>query len=324
VETFYHAARSGAAIVRQDWLGAIALTGVERASWLQGMVTNDVEKLRSGEGCYAAHLNAQGRVIAQMIVLADPDQIVLTLERSAIPKLLGDFDRLIVMEDVQASDVSDTEQSFGVVGPHACAVLESWLGASIGLDGLYGHRRLRDCRVVAGVLGYDVWAPQEKSSRVFDAIVQAGATAINRETFEVLRIEEGRPVYGVDIDETTTMPELGDTGISYDKGCYIGQEVVARIKYIGHVNRRFVGFTSETGEIPETRSVVRYQGKDVGTVTSSVSSPGLGKAIALGFANRTAAEPGTRVELVGAARTVPALVTALPFVRAVATAFDAV
>ena len=121
------------------------------------------------------------------------------------------------------------------------------------------------------------------------------------------------PVYGIDIDETTTLPELGERGISYDKGCYIGQEVVAKIKYLGHVNRRFVGFTCGGGNPPESRSIVRVSGKDVGYVTTGVVSPGLGKPIALGFVNRAASVPGTPVELITKEGTVSAEVTALPF-----------
>ena len=121
------------------------------------------------------------------------------------------------------------------------------------------------------------------------------------------------PLYGMDIDETTTLPELGQRGISYDKGCYIGQEVVARIKYIGHVNRRFVGFVCEGSIVPEVRSVVQLNGKDAGYVTTAVFSPKLGKAIALGFVNRVAAEPGTAVALAGKESTLPAAVATLPF-----------
>jgi folate-binding Fe-S cluster repair protein YgfZ len=112
------------------------------------------------------------------------------------------------------------------------------------------------------------------------------------------------------------MPELGERGIHYEKGCYIGQEVVARVKYIGHVNRRFVGMVAEIPELPEIRSTVLKEGKDVGYVTTSLLSPGIGKPIALGFVNRLAAAAGTNIELVGQHTTVPATVVNLPFVPA--------
>src|SRR5207244_4030399 len=124
-----------------------------------------------------------------------------------------------------------------------------------------------------------------------------GVTAIDHGTWDVLRTEAGFPVYGIDIDETTTLPELGDAGINYEKGCYIGQEVVAKVKYIGHVNRRFVGLVMSGDEVPELRSPIRKGGRDVGYVTTALFSPGLNRPIALGFVSRSAFAAGTEVEV---------------------------
>ena len=311
---YYEAATRKAAVVEQDWLGLIALTGTERASWLQGMITNDIEKLGPGEGCYAAHLNAQGRVIAQMTALIDEESILLALERATTGKLLSAFDKLIIMEDVLAQDASDQYAAFGVLGPEAHTVLESWLGQGLNAPGLYRHCRFGDLRVVHSELGYTVWVRRGVSDKTLRDIVQHGATAIDHGVWDVLRTEAGLPIYGVDIDETTTMPELGERGINYEKGCYIGQEVVARVKYIGHVNRRFVGMIAEGDDLPEIRSGVRMAGRDVGYVTTSLFSPGLGKPVALGFINRVAAAAGTSVNLVGQESIIPATVVDLPFI----------
>ena len=311
---YYEAATKSAAVVEQDWLGAITLTGTERASWLQGMVTNDVEKLNPGEGCYAAHLNAQGRLIAQMTVFAEEDTIRLVLERASTGKLLSTFDKLIIMEDVLAQDASDEYAAFGVLGPRAQLVLEAWLGEPLGLAGLYRHRHFGDARIVLSDLGYDVWVRRDLSDKTLRGIAEHGATAIDHGVWDVLRTEAGLPIYGVDIDETTTMPELGERGISYDKGCYIGQEVVARVKYIGHVNRRFVGVVADGQDLAEIRSAVRKDGKDVGYVTTSLFSPGLGKPVAMGFVNRVAATAGTNVDLIGQETMIPARVVDLPFI----------
>jgi folate-binding protein YgfZ len=309
----YEAATARAAVVEEDLFGVITLTGVERLTWLQGMVTNDVEKLSPGQGCYAAHLNAQGRVLAQMTILVDKDVVWLALERSAAGGLLGSFDKLIVMEDVLAQDASPEYEILGVVGRNARSVLEAWLNEPLNLKGLYQHRKLGPWRVVVSALGYDVWCPRGRVDEALRGLVQSGAEAIEHGVWDVLRTEAGLPVYGVDIDETTTLPELGENGINYEKGCYIGQEVVAKIKYIGHVNRRFVGFLADGGESPEIRSAVRIAGKDVGYVTTSLYSPALKRPIALGFVNRAATAPGTAVDLVGPDRTIQATVTNLPF-----------
>ena len=187
----------------------------------------------------------------------------------------------------------------GLIGPKATTVLRSGAGKAL----------------VARVdLGYDLIVPKDQSRRVLESLVAAGAVAAAGDVWNILRAESGLPLYGVDVDETTTMPELGLRGISYDKGCYIGQEVVARIKYIGHVNRRFVGFICDGNDVPEVRCTVQVQGKDVGYVTTAVFSPGLGKPVALGFVSRAAGEPGREVLLAGKAANVAARVAALPMI----------
>jgi folate-binding protein YgfZ len=297
LQEHYDAARTKAVTFPETWMGVLKLTGSERQSWLQGMVTNDVEKLKPGDSCYAAHLNAQGKVVAQMTVLADADALWLIVEQVAVEKLAAAFDRLIIMEDAQILNVSSEYAVLGLVGPQADRVLQ-------GVD----------CLAARTELGYDLIVSRSVESKVSDALAAAGAVAVDPEVWNVLRAESGLPLYGVDVDETTTMPELGQRGINYDKGCYIGQEVVARIRYIGHVNRRLVGFVCEGDVLPEVRSIVQVQGKDSGYITTAVNSPGLGKPIALGFVNRVAGEPGTTVVLVGKTSSISARVTALPMI----------
>jgi aminomethyltransferase len=312
--SYYQAARTTAAVVEQDWIGVLQVKGPDRTTWLQAMVSNDVEKLTPGAGCYAGHLNAQGKLVAQMVILAAADSIVLLTERAAIPKLLASFDKLIIMEDVQVSDVSEEFQVIGLLGPRALSIAESWLHDPLGLDVPYQHRVIQDYRLIQGDLGYDVIVPRKVSDKVLRELSDAGATPIDHGTWDVVRTEAGLPVYGVDIDDTTTLPELGEKGINYDKGCYLGQEVVARIKYIGHVNRKFVGLICEGDTVPEIRSAVHSSGKDVGYVTTSLISPTLNKPIALGFVNRSVSAIGTAVELVHGDRKIMATVTGRPIV----------
>src|SRR5881397_1080822 len=312
---YYQAATRAAALADKDWFGIVKLTGTERVPWLQGMLTNDVEKLPSGSGCYAAHLTPQGKIVAHMQVLVDDDAVWLCLEGAVVPKLLAAFDKLLIMEDVQMFDVSEEYSILAIIGPKAAAALESWIDEPLTIAGKYAHRKIDDSRIVVSDLGYDVWVPRGRADKVLRFLAQSGATPIDHGTWDVLRTEAGIPVYGVDIDETTMMPEIGEAGISYEKGCYIGQEVVARIKYIGHVNRKFVGFVCDSGFLPENQSRVRWNDKDMGYVTTALMSPALGKPVALGFVNRAAASPGASVMLMGRERSVPATVTGLPFVE---------
>jgi len=297
VAASYKAATESAALVDKDWSGLIKLTGNDRVGWLQGMVTNDVARLKPGTGCYAAHLTPQGKIVAPMQILLDEDALWLSLERSVIPALIAAFDKLLIMEDVQVTNASDEYSVLGLLGPKASESVAAWFGGSLNLDNRYSHRNSENGRIVMSDLGYDIWVPRGQADNIVRSIVQAGATAIDRRTWDVVRTEAGIPVYGVDIDENTLMPELGDAGISYDKGCYIGQEVVAKVKYIGHVNRRFVGLVFADGEIPEARSVIRKGGREVGYVTTSVLSPQLNRPIALGFVSRGAYAPGSEVEV---------------------------
>jgi folate-binding protein YgfZ len=305
----YKAATESAALVEKDWSGLIKLTGSDRVTWLQGMVTNDVAGLKPGNGCYAAHLTPQGKIVAAMHVLLDEDGLWLSLERSAIPALITAFDKLLIMEDVQVTNASDEYSVLELLGPKASESLAAWLGEPLNLDKRYSHRTFENGRIVMSDLGYDIWLPRTQADNIVRSIVQTGATAIDHGTWDVVRTEAGIPVYGVDIDENTLMPELGEAGISYDKGCYIGQEVVAKVKYIGHVNRRFVGLVFTDNEILEARSVIRKGDREVGYVTTSLLSPRLNKPIALGFVSRSAYAPGSEVEV----GTKSATIVDLPF-----------
>jgi len=150
----YRAATERTAIAEKDWSGIVKLTGSERVSWLQGMVTNDIQKLSAGSGCYAAHLTPQGKIVAQMHILADEDALWLSLERAAIPKLIQAFDKLLIMEDVQMTDVSDEYSTLGLIGPGSPALLNSWAGQPVDLRSQYSHRKLDNCRIVSSDLGF--------------------------------------------------------------------------------------------------------------------------------------------------------------------------
>jgi folate-binding protein YgfZ len=310
---YYRAAREAAAIAQKDLFGILKFTGSERVSWLQGMTTNDLQKLTPGMGCYAAHLTPQGKVVAHMQILADEDALWLSLERAGISKLMEAFDKLLIMEDVQIQDASDEWDILTLIGPRSAPVLEAWLDGPLNLNAPYAHRKIEDGRVVASELGYDIWAVREHADEVLRSLTQSGAIAIDRGTWDVLRTEAGIPIHGVDIDETTTMPEIGEKGISYEKGCYVGQEVVAKVKYIGHVNRRFVGLILKTSDLPDLRSPIYKGEKEVGYVTTSLFSPGLNQPIALGFVSRSAYATDTEVEVRSEGKKLPAVIVDLPF-----------
>jgi folate-binding protein YgfZ len=244
-----------------------------------------------------------------MVVYKDDDALWLVLERAAIPNLIAAFDKLLIMEDVQLADVSDSFSILGLSGPQAVTAVTAWMGAPLNLHGLYTHQKTEYYRIAVSRLGFDLWTPREKTDSVIRFFADHGTTVTDHGTWDVLRTEAGIPVYGIDIDESTTMPELGENGISYEKGCYIGQEVVAKVKYIGHVNRRFVGLMLSGNDLPEPKTPIRKNAKDVGYVTTALFSPGISRAIALGFISRSANSTGSEVE-VGTSK---ATIVELPF-----------
>ncbi len=302
----------GAAVVRRR-TGLAAVTGPDRVSWLQGMVTNDVARLGPGAGCYAAQLNPRGKVLALIVILADPDALWLMLDPD-VPVSVARLDALLIMEDAEIADRSAESRVLTIVGARARTCLEDWLGASLDLDAPYRHRRFGDVRVVRQDLGYDVIAPAGEVDAVLGALADGGVFEADGSLWDRLSLEAGLPLYGVDVDETTTLPELGEKGIDYEKGCYTGQEVVAKVKYIGHVNRGFVGFRVSGPEAPSPGAAVRSPDREIGAVTRAVRSPAAGGVIALGFVRRGHEVPGTRVEISVGDAWVGAEVSSLPFV----------
>lgn len=321
----YRAAREGAAIVPRTGRGRILVSGRDRASYLQGLLTNDVVALAAGQGCYAAYLTPQGRMIADLWVYELGDVMLLSVPLAAKDAVLAKLDQFIFSEDVQLGDVTAAFSPVAAVGPQAAAVVAEGLGVDGSALPVTEHGNLRVSlggepaivlRVTdTGEPGYDVLVPAEHAARVAQAFVNAGAMQGDEETAEVLRIEAGVPRFGVDMDEETIPLEAGiePRAISFTKGCYVGQEVIIRVLHRGHgrVARRLVGLAFEDARVPAAATVLLVDGKEVGTITSCAVSVALGRGVALGYLKRDFTEPGTKVE---AAAGLAATVVALPFV----------
>jgi folate-binding protein YgfZ len=322
----YEAARNASAFIDRTDRGRLVVSGKDRASYLQGLLTNDIVALKSGEGCYAAYLTPQGRMITDMHVYELGDAILLTLGRDVKDSVLTLLDRFVFSEDVQLGDATDSFTSLTVVGPRASSTLAAVLGT--GSDAwdalrLHGNKRTQFAGGAAIVLrtadtgeaGFEVLVEGGQFLSLRHALVAAGALEADPETAALLRIEAGVPKFHQDMDEETIPLEAGieATAISQTKGCYVGQEVIIRVLHRGHgrVARKLVGLTIDGG-VPPAGTVVQHDSQNIGRVTSSAYSPSLGTAIALGYVRREQAEPGTAVTVGGAT----ASVTTLPFVSA--------
>lgn len=312
----YNAAHAGAVVADRSVRGRLRLTGMDRLSYLQGVLTNDVAVLAPGTGCYAALLTPQGRMISDMRVLELGDATLLDLPGEFTARVSAQLTDFVFTEDVAVQDVGRTLSHLVVLGSGSTRAL------SLPPLRPFENRRVRlaDVDAIAsgndefGVSAIDLFVDAEKKSEVLDSLREAGLIQVEDDILETMRIEAGVPAFGVDMDQDTIPLEAGieDRAISQTKGCYVGQEVIIRVLHRGHgrVARRLVGFTlPKGGQIPPRGERVGSGERQIGSVTSSTWSPALARPIALGYVHRDFAVPGTAVE-VGEQK---AVVAALPF-----------
>jgi folate-binding protein YgfZ len=322
----YDAARHRVAFVDRSHRGRIVVSGTERASYLQGLLTNDIVALKSGHGCYAAYLTAQGRMIADLYLYELGDVLLLTMSGAVKDGVMAKLDQFIFSEDVQLGDVTDTFAQIAVVGPGAPAIVASSVsGLSEDLlrampehgngRGAWAGGAAIVTRVTdTGEPGFDLYVERPHGDALKAALMAAGSIELGDADAEALRIESGVPLFGRDMDEETIPLEAGieARAISFTKGCYVGQEVIIRVMHRGHgrVARKLVGLTVDGDSVPSEEAVIRGGDREIGTITSAVMSPALKRPIALAYVHRDFVEPGTKVT-VGDQH---ATVTALPFV----------
>ena len=329
----YDAARSSAVVVDRSGEGRLRLTGADRVTWLQGLVTNDVAALQPGQGCYAAYLTPQGRMISDLRILATREALLLDVPTVARATVAARFEQFIITEDVMVEDVTARIARLAVHGPSAAAVVAKALDVPVAsLAKLAEHDHLdvefQDAPLIVagcwalGGAGFDVYCAAERVTDVAARLFAAGAHDITAGAWDTLRIEAGLPLFGVDMDTDTIPLEAGleASAISQTKGCYVGQEVVIRILHRGggRVVRRLIAWTAD-GESPSDATVpaagtpLTADGKDIGRVTSAAWSPSLRRLVGLGYAHRDHTEPGTKLGL-GVDPAVAATIATLPLV----------
>jgi len=291
------ALRSGAAVIDLGFRTVVLAVGADRVSFLQGMLTNDVARLAAGQGCPALLLTIQGRVTADVRVAALADTLLLDVDVRARDAFVAALEKLIIADDVELRAPAEPLALIGLEGPGAEALLA---GAAVSAapfahgDVVVGGVSLRAVRAseVRGP-GFVLHVPAARAAVVWDALVKAGARPCGMDALEGRRVEVGVPRIGLDMDETTLALEVPvEDAISETKGCYLGQEVVARGTARGHVNRRLVGLLLDGPPPPPHAPLVR-DGKEVGHVTSVARAFGASRAAALGFVRREHWEPGT-------------------------------
>jgi len=303
--------RQSAGLLDASGREAVRLVGPERASFLHGMVTNDVEGLPVGLWAYATACTAKGAMVADCRVLARPQELWLDTEPGHGERLLGHLSRFLISEDAELHVASGERAVLMLVGPTALQVasaaglpLPEGNAVSDGPDGTWVLQH-----GLYGVPAVEVFVPVSGKEALRAKLAAAGAVELPLSALETLRVEAGLGRMGTDMDETTIPLEANlERGIHYQKGCYLGQEVIARVTFRGQVNKKLSGLRF-SGALPAHGTELRKGEKVVGRVTSAVQSARFG-AIGLGYVHRLFLEPGTELELPDGSR---ASVGALPF-----------
>jgi folate-binding protein YgfZ len=334
----YRALREQAGVVDRSARGRLLLTGADRRTYLQGLLTNDIEALTAGTGCYAALLTPQGRMLADMRVLELGDALAIDVESATSALVRDKLEQFVFSEDVQVIDQTSSQGQVGVYGPESAAMISGALASRADTVPAPSTAQLQSMPVFAngrwqfrgttvtvvrsddiGVPGFDLFIDTARFADLLNALRASGAVDVDAETTNVTRVEAGRPLFGTDMEEDTIPLEAGieERAISLTKGCYVGQEIIIRVLHRGHgrVARRLIGLTLDgTAGVPAAGDHLRSGEREVGRVTSAVFSPSLDRAIALAYVHRDFQEPGTGVTVVTAPAEVSAIVTALPFV----------
>lgn len=295
------ALRNGCGVYDLGFRAKISITGGDRVRWLNGMVTNNVRDLASGHGVYAFLLNPQGHILGDLYAYNRGDSgITVDTDCSQVEQILATFDHYIIMDDVEVKNLSASITSLGIAGPKAREVMDKAGIRSpeitpLQLAGLNWNGL--DCSVVrADRDGYEIWIASDSVRELWNALLSAGGTPVGFEALETERILAGVPRYGVDIRERDLPQETEQArALNFNKGCYIGQEIVERIRSRGAVHRKFTSFVAETPAAVAAKITVG--GKEVGEITSAASAK-IGnevKHIALGYIRREFSAPGREV-----------------------------
>ena len=326
-----HAAlRATAGVLDLSFRGRLCVTGADRATFLHGQVTNEVKSLAPGYGCYAALISAKGKMQSDLNLYALADELLLDFEPGLAAAVTQRLDRYIVAADVQLVDAAPHYGLLSVQGPRSAKVIRA-IGlfetlpesashfltlthATLGQLYLMNHAR-------TGTSGFDLFTPTAALAAVADKLIAAARAAGGRvcgwEALEVARIEAGIPRFGVDMDENNLPPEAGleARAISYTKGCYIGQEVLARIRTYGQVAKSLRGLrlAENLPALPVKGDKLFHGDKEVGFITSAIASPALRANLALGYVRREANAPGAELTLRTAAGASVARIVELPF-----------
>src|SRR5947207_11781630 len=291
----FQALTSGCGVFKLD-RAQIALTGADRVRWLNGMVTNNIRDLAVGQGIYAFLLKPQGKIQADLYAFNRGESIVVETESKQAETILQIFDRYIIMDEVEVEHLPG-KVAVGVAGPKSAEVLGEHAKEMQSLQVAKTQWNGFEVTVVRGdnpgVPNYEIWAEAQDAQKVWNALLER-APETNEEALETFRIACGIPKFGVDIRQKDLPQETGqERALNFNKGCYVGQEIVERIRSRGAVHRMFAGFKVE-GAIPSPGFRIQHEGKDIAELTSVAALPTAEgeRILALGYGRKELMAPG--------------------------------
>ena len=322
------AIRERAGLVDLSHRGKIDIRGPDRVRYLNGQVTNDVKKLAAGQGCYACALNYKGALVADLNIYAEPDCFLIDTSENASRKLLDHLWRFAISDEVEILDKGGDIAHLGIHGPQSIALMNQLTQADVGALDVYGHRPFQigefPVEVIrqeyTGEWGFDIFVETKNAAGLWKLLLSHGKNfdvkPVGSNALDVLRLEAGVPMFGVDMTEEHLALEANLlSAISTDKGCYTGQEVVARIMNRGHVNRILSGLSLEGLRIPGRAEKVFKDDTVVGEITRAAFSPTLNRVIAFAYLPTLRAQPGALFTVGEASVAQRAEVAALPFYK---------
>ena len=318
--------RQGVGVIDLSHRGRLRLTGNDRAQYLHRIISNDVEGVAVGEGNYATILTNRGKIIADMKVYVFEDSIGIETNAETTSILYQELDKYLIADDVTIEELTERTGAVGVHGPKSAELLQEVYGFDVGdlpeyhsvvheIDG----RRIVCVRAnETGEVGYNLCTAFESMEWLWDTFLTKGrafsAEPVGLTALNSLRIEAGIPRFGAELGDSVFPLEAELEGaISFEKGCYIGQEIVARMQYRGHPNRLLRGFEITSDTLPQRGDRLFDGDKEIGWLTSAVVSPTFGKTIGMGYVRVAFTDEGSQVEVQTAGSRVDATVRLLPF-----------
>jgi folate-binding protein YgfZ len=289
----YEALREAAAWLDLSARGRIRATGEDRVRLLHAMTTNHIQQLAPGEGCYTFFLNAQGRILADAVILALDDALLIDTEAETRGLVFAHLDKYIIADDVTLEDITDDTVEIGVEGPASRGVVE-------------GLKRQGERTVVplstTGQPGFSIVAPAGAREALIRDVEAAGAAPADAEAVRVVRLERGHPRYGEDITDRHIPHETQVlAAVHFNKGCYLGQEVVERVRSRGGVHRVLVPLSVEGEQAPAAGSKIHTGGREVGEITTAAYSPAFGRVAALAYVRPNDIPVGAELTVAGRA-----------------------